>query len=137
MKFSERSSCSVSDINGHRTSCKKPEMWEIRTISLQHLVLEHLYFVSANEQEMSHFRLPAEHTTKTSAIIRCQNQTLLPSLYQQTAIIFLGHSNIKMLTTFVLLPLDVMYSTTRHKRLGRSWITQWISAQLNICSWLK
>ena len=35
-----------------------------------------------------------------------------------------------MLTTFILLPLDVMYSTTRHKRLGRSWITQWISAQL-------
>ena len=52
-------------------------------VSLHHLVLEYLYFVSANEQEMSHFRLPAENTTKASAIIKCQNQTLLPSLYQK------------------------------------------------------
>ena len=58
-------------------------MWEISTISLHHLVLEYLHFESANEQEMSHFPLPAEHTTKTSAIIRRQNQTLLPSLYHK------------------------------------------------------
>ena len=31
VKFSKRSSCFESDINGHRTSCKKPEMWEIST----------------------------------------------------------------------------------------------------------
>ena len=30
----------------------------------------------------------------------------------QTAIIFLGHLNIKMLTTFILLQLDVMYDTS-------------------------
>ena len=34
----------------------------------------------------------------------------------QTAIIFLGHLNIKMLTTSILLPLDVMYGRTRRKR---------------------
>ena len=52
-------------------------------VSLHQLVLEHLYFVSADEQEISHFRLPAEHTTKTSSKIGCQTQTLLPFLYHK------------------------------------------------------
>ena len=52
-------------------------------VSLHQLVLEYLYFVSADEQEISHFRLLAEHTTKTSSKIGCQIQTLLPFLYHK------------------------------------------------------
>ena len=62
-------------------------MWEISTSQSTPLSfgipIFMLYLVSANKQEMSHFRLPAEHTTKASAIIKCQNQTLLPSLYHK------------------------------------------------------
>ena len=52
VKFSEQrvSFCFVRDINRQRTYCKKPE---IEHVSLHHLVLEHLYFVSANEQEIN------------------------------------------------------------------------------------
>ena len=87
--------------------------------------MEYLYFVSADEQEISRFRLPAEHTTKTSSKIGCQNQALLPSLYhkQQESFWAIQTAICYITSVFPTTRCHVQHVMTREKcRLSRSWI---------------
>ena len=115
VKFSEESSCFVPDINGHRTSCKKPEICEI----------------SKSHSTTFSFGIPMHlRMSKKLAIFQLTQNTQLNLQQQSDA--KTKHSYLPSITIInnlfgpfkqqdaspppLLLPLVVMYSTTRRKQ---------------------
>jgi hypothetical protein len=116
VKFSERSSCFVPNTNGHRTACTKPEICEISIIQSTPfsfgLPIFHICEWAGNEPfwtcktrnyNFSNYRMPKLNT--------------LTFPLSQTAIIFLGHSNSKMLD-YLHFSNHPMSSTTRHDAIN-------------------
>ena len=80
------------------------------------LAFEYLYFVSANKQQMSYFQLPVERTTKTSTISDAKSKlSYLPSITKSNNL-FGPFKHQDTTSPPFLLPLDVLYSTTRRKQ---------------------
>ena len=117
VKFSERSSCFVSNTNGHRTACTKPEICEISIIKSTPfsfgLPKFHICEWAGNEPfwttcrtrnyNFSNYRMPKPNTPTFPL--------------SQTAIIFLGHSNSKMLD-YLHFSNHPMSCTTRHDAIN-------------------